>query len=222
MVSVRNKAYLTSMNTELKQYIENKVRPNALKIDVFRKKVLQSIADYIVKQYQNKKQANILFICTHNSRRSHLSQVWAQTAAYYFNLKEINCFSGGTEVTAFYPAAINALQSVGFEISKEQNTPNNPKYTLVFDSRENSITAFSKLYDDSKHNPTKDFCAVMTCSSAEQNCPLVFGADMRFAVHYQDPKLSDNTTLQAKTYTKRSLQIATEMFFIMAQVAKRI
>jgi arsenate reductase len=44
-----------------------------------------------------KKPYSILY--THNSRRSHLSQVWAQTAAAHFNVKMF--YSGGMEAALF-------------------------------------------------------------------------------------------------------------------------
>ncbi len=207
---------------ELKTFIEQNIRPNIIAIDVFRKKVLQSVAEYLAQKKLIEEQANVIFICTHNSRRSQLSQVWAQIAAYHFGIENIYCFSGGTEVTAFFPSAVLALATVGVKVVKEDKNAKNPKYHLYFSENEIAVTAFSKLYNDSNHNPVHDFCAVMTCSHAEKNCPLVYGADCRFALYYEDPKIADGTLQQKEVYAKRSLQIATEMFYLMSQVARKI
>src|SRR4051812_42904205 len=48
-----------------------------------RRLVLDEIATNIPAQLEAGKPAQLTFICPHNSRRSHMSQIWAQTAAYY-------------------------------------------------------------------------------------------------------------------------------------------
>src|SRR5262245_44872270 len=58
----------------------------AAELDVLseeRKVVLGEIAATIVTRLEDGHDANLTFICTHNSRRSHMSQIWAQTAACY-------------------------------------------------------------------------------------------------------------------------------------------
>lgn len=54
----------------------------------------------------------------------------------------------------------------------------------------------------------------MTCNNADEGCPIVFGAEARFPVKYDDPKASDNTPEQTQVYVERSLQIAAEMFYV--------
>jgi len=41
-----------------------------------RKTVLQPLIDYIQSKVKNNLSINLNFICTHNSRRSQLAQVW--------------------------------------------------------------------------------------------------------------------------------------------------
>ncbi len=53
-------------------------------IPASRKKELELLRDFILKK---KGKTNLIFICTHNSRRSHLAQIWAQIASNYYNLK---------------------------------------------------------------------------------------------------------------------------------------
>jgi arsenate reductase len=96
-----------------------------------RKKKLQLLVDFI----QVKKNANeaikLNFICTHNSRRSHLSQVWGQTMAFYFDIKNVMCYSGGTEATAVFPMVINTLKNTGFYISSN-GAQENPIYDVKY------------------------------------------------------------------------------------------
>ena len=54
-----------------------------------RKIILQPLINYINLKLNNSEDIRLNFICTHNSRRSHLAQVWAQTMAEYFNYKNV-------------------------------------------------------------------------------------------------------------------------------------
>lgn len=183
-----------------------------------RKTVLQPLIDYL----QNKAEANqtirLNFICTHNSRRSHLSQIWAQTMAFHFDIKSVYCYSGGTEATAMFPKVAETLENQGFQIQMLSDNEN-PVYAVKYAENEAPIICFSKEYGN-EFNPKKEFGAIMTCNNADEGCPLVIGAEARFPIKYDDPKVSDNTPEQTKVYAERSLQIATEMFYIFSQVKK--
>ena len=156
------------------------------------------------------------FICTHNSRRSHLSQIWAQAAAYYYSVPEVFCFSGGTEATAFNPRAVRAMQQAGFTIVIADDGTN-PVYDVKYTSELPGIKAFSKKYDD-PFNHNKDFAAVMTCSHADENCPVVLGAIARIPLRYEDPKNFDDTPQEAAKYTERVRQIGREILYAFSQV----
>ena len=82
-----------------------------------RKILLNELAIYIKETLTTKKEVQLVFICTHNSRRSHMAQIWAQTAAFYYDIRNIHTYSGGTQKTAFNSSAVKALQEVGFKIS---------------------------------------------------------------------------------------------------------
>ncbi len=181
-----------------------------------RKSILQSLIDYINLKVQDKQKIQLNFICTHNSRRSHLAQVWAQALAEYFNVPNIECFSGGTEATAVYPMVIETLENAGFEISKEGDSKN-PLYSINYSLGAKSVIAFSKKYDDD-FNPQSAFAAIMTCSQADEGCPFVAGSEKRIAIMYEDPKISDGTPQQKEVYLERSIQIATEMKFVFSQI----
>lgn len=87
--------------------------------------------------------AELIFICTHNSRRSHIAQVWAQTAATYYNVPNVVAYSGGTEATAFNPRAVKAMEEAGFKITKTTEGTN-PVYEVRFSDDATFIKAFSK------------------------------------------------------------------------------
>jgi len=186
------------------------------KLSEERKSILQPLIDYINSKKKEEKAIQLNFICTHNSRRSHLAQVWAQTMAAYFQIKNIECFSGGTEATAVYPMIIETLENTGFGISIEGDSKN-PVYSIKYASEKAPILAFSKKYDDAA-NPTKDFAAIMTCSQADEGCPFVAGSEKRIAIMYEDPKISDGTHQQKEVYAERSQQIATEMKYVFSQI----
>jgi arsenate reductase len=181
-----------------------------------RKKLLQPLTTYIRSKVLAGEPARLNFICTHNSRRSHLSQIWAQTMAFRFGIKNISCYSGGTEATAMFPKVAETLISQGFQIEKLSETEN-PVYAVKFDQNEAPVICFSKKYAHA-FNPKNSFGAVMTCSQADEGCPVVFGAEARFPIPYDDPKAFDGTDQQTEKYLERSLDIACEMWWVFSQV----
>ena len=108
------------------------------KISEERKQVLQPLIDYIREKRTHKEKIRLNFICTHNSRRSHLSQIWAQTMAHYFKMDNVECFSGGTEATAMFPKVAETLAKQGYEITKLSENQN-PVYAIKFDKNEISL-----------------------------------------------------------------------------------
>ncbi|MGJ1196273.1 low molecular weight phosphatase family protein [Sphingobacterium spiritivorum] len=183
-----------------------------------RKSTLQLLIDFIQLKINNKQQININFICTHNSRRSHLSQVWAQVAASYFDIENVICYSGGTEETALFPKVAETLSHQGFNIFKIYDC-SNPVYAIKYSDNSQPIISFSKKYDN-PFNPVSDFAAIMTCSQADGGCPFIAGAEKRISITFEDPKISDNTSEQTKIYSERSLQIALEMFYVFSKITK--
>ncbi|MEP1034424.1 protein-tyrosine-phosphatase [Ekhidna sp.] len=179
-------------------------------IDDSRKPILDQLTSYI----RDNESAKLNFICTHNSRRSHLSQVWAQVLASHVGI-EISTFSGGTEATAFHPNAVAALRRAGFEIQAGEGK--NPKYKVSFSEDQKPMICFSKTFGDSV-NPKENFAAIMTCSEADSGCPIVPGAEARIQLFYEDPKVSDGTPEESKTYDGRCAQIATEMHYVFSSI----
>lgn len=181
-----------------------------------RKQLLDKLSQYIEEKKRSAKSIDLIYICTHNSRRSHFGQIWAKVAAHYFNVENVNTFSGGTEATAFNINAINALRRIGFNI-QPVSIEKNPVYLVLFDEKEPVIRCYSKTFDDSS-NPKKDFAAIMTCSDAEENCPFIPGVELRIGTTYDDPKAFDGTPLQDEKYDERCRQIALETLYVFSKV----
>ncbi len=208
---------MTSTKTILFTEIENVI--SSLKFESIsdeRKIVLQPLVDFIQGKANNQQEIRLNLICTHNSRRSHLSQVWAQTAAAHYNIKNVFCYSGGTEATAMFPMAAQTLVKQGFQI-KTIAEGSNPVYAIKYSANTHPIIGFSKTFDDD-FNPQSEFAAILTCSSADQGCPFIAGAEKRIPITFEDPKAFDNTPQQAEKYEERSVQIATELFYVFSQI----
>ena len=183
-----------------------------------RKDLLNELSIYIKGKLVSKKGVNLVFICTHNSRRSHMAQLWAQAAANYFHIENIKTFSGGTQKTSFNKSAVNALKEAGFKI-KEIKSGINPKYKVRLSKKAEPIICFSKIYTHKK-NPVDGFAAIMTCSDADEACPVISGAEYRTSIKYEDPKKFDGTSQEETAYVERSKQIGTEMFYVFNKVSK--
>jgi arsenate reductase len=208
---------MTSTKIILFPEIENVINTlNFESISDERKIILQPLVDFIQRKANIGQEIRLNLICTHNSRRSHLSQVWAQTAAAHYNVKNVFCYSGGTEATALFPVAAKTLAKQGFQI-KTIAEGSNPVYAIKYAENEHPVIGFSKTFDDD-FNPQSEFAAILTCSSADKGCPFIAGAEKRIPVTFEDPKAFDNTPQQAEKYEERSIQIATEMFYVFSQI----
>ena len=203
------------MNTTVKEYCDLLVT-QFNEIPEIRKALLDEIALYIQNKLENNKPVNLIYVCTHNSRRSHFGQIWAQVASNYYGIKNIHSFSGGTEATAFNPNAINALKRVGFKVDIMKDGLN-PVYHVFHDDQAAPSICFSKVYDDAA-NPQKEFAAIMTCSDAEENCPLITGVELRLGTAYDDPKAFDDMPEQDMKYDERCRQIALETFYVFSKI----
>lgn len=177
---------------------------------------LNSLIDFIQEQLDIGRPINLNFICTHNSRRSHLCQIWAQTAAAYFNIPDVYCYSGGTEATALFPLVAETLSGQGFNITMIAGG-RNPVYAIKYDENAVPVIGFSKRYEH-PFNPVKAFAAIMTCSQADSGCPFIPGAAKRIPLTFEDPKSADGTAEEAQVYAARSLQIAAEMFYVFSRI----
>jgi len=199
----------------IKEYLQS-AEKNFDHIPAERKLELQKIATYVKGKLAEDKKASLIYICTHNSRRSHMGQLWALAAAEYYGIKGISSYSGGLEITAFNANAIKALTDAGFTIDRKTDAPN-PNYEVKYSMDATPLVAFSKKYMETP-NPSSDFIAVMTCSHADQNCPIVRGASLKVATPYEDPKEADGKPNQDEVYRERCKQIATEVLYTFSLV----
>lgn len=196
--------YCSSLSSELNQ------------IPSDRKEYLNELVSYITEQQKAQKAINLVFVCTSNSRRSHMAQVWSQIASYYYDVKNVSTFSGGTEKTKVNKNALLALEKTGIVLQSHQQSEN-PVWLASIGFKFTPMVLFSKVYTDST-NPSQNFGAVMVCAEANESCPIVPGADFRLGLPYLDPKAFDNTPQQNEKYDERCRQIAREMFYVFSQI----
>lgn len=185
-----------------------------------RKELLLNIANCITEEYKEREKLNLNFICTHNSRRSQIAQIWSFFAAEYFNIENIYSYSGGTEVTAFHRNTVRSLQHVGFEFNVIDFSHQNPKYLITFNKTKKSILGYSKVFDDQENK--YPYIAITTCDSADENCPFIPDAIERFHLPFTDPKHADNTDLTSETYLQTNKEIACELYFIFDEVKRQL
>ena len=207
---------ITGVNRRLADYCGER-RQEFDRIPTDRRRILEDLARAVGEMTEGSAKPGLIFICTHNSRRSHFAQIWAQTAARICGVSGMETFSGGTEVSAFNPRAVAAIERAGFLVEASPGS-DNPTYLVRFDHDVEPMRCFSKIYDQPP-NPTEDFVAVMTCSDADAACPVVFGASERFAIPYEDPKASDGTDRESRIYDERCREIAREMLFLFSRIS---
>ena len=205
----------SAMSANLNAFIKNR-SAEFDQIPAERRARLDELAQYVAEKRTEGTPARLTFICTHNSRRSQIAQIWAAAAAAHYGIPHVETFSGGTEATAFNPRAVAALRRTGLGID-ETKPGENPHYEVHFAGQATPLGCFSKVYNESP-NPQKDFCAVMVCSQADKTCPIVRGSTARVAIPYDDPKAADGTPEESARYDERCRQIACEMLYVFSQV----
>jgi len=204
------------MNDKMKQYCELlELEFHQIKKD--RKQLLKGLSEYILEKFNINKTPKIVVMCTHNSRRSHIGQLLLALGADYYKLPEIRTFSSGTEATAFNKRAIKAMRKIGFDIYTKNEEDTNPIYEIKWRDDMNAIKGFSKSINHSTI-PKEDFAAIMVCSEADQDCPIISGCDFRLALPFDDPKAFDETALEEAKYDERCREIGREVFYVLSGV----
>lgn len=164
--------------------------------------MLEKIATTLFKIKSTQDELNVVFVCTHNSRRSHMAQVMFAAMVEHLEIDHTNSFSAGTEATEVHPLTISSLQEVGFDVVKKDST-----HKLT--SGDMSLDLFSKKYD---HPSIKSpFVAIMVCDEADNSCPTLPQAVKRFSLPYKDPKSADGTEVEQKVYATTLYKIGEEM-----------
>ncbi len=203
----------TALFSEIKTIIETL---DLTTITEERKQKLHPLIEFIQEKKNQKEIISLNFICTHNSRRSHLSQIWAQVMSVYYGIQNVYTYSGGTEATALFPVVAKTLTNQGFSIQKLSDS-SNPVYSIKFANNTHPVIGFSKTFDD-PFNPLGEFAAILTCSSADKGCPFIAGTEKRIPITFEDPKAFDNTPQQVEKYAERSIQIATELKYVFSLI----
>lgn len=183
-----------------------------------RREELDRLAGWIRTRLRAGQPADVIFICTHNSRRSQMAQIWTAVLARRFGVTGIRAWSGGTVSTAFHPQAIRALERAGFRVVDPGGS--NPRYQIFPGEEDSPLVCWSKVYDDASQ-PSGDFAAVMVCSEAEKGCPYVPGASGRFSWPFDDPGEADGTPEEAAVYDARCREIAAECLYLIRQFNAR-
>jgi protein-tyrosine-phosphatase len=209
-----------SLHTALDDYLKG-IESEFNEIPEIRIEILHQLGDYVISVLEEDRQARLVFICTHNSRRSQFGQVWASTAAQFYGIQNIATFSGGTGSTAFNPRAVDAIKRAGFQVETRESNTDNPRYVISSGEDLQDNLMFSKKYND-RSNPDTGFCAIMVCSDADEACPIVPGAENRISLPYDDPKAFDNTDHEKAKYDERCRQIAREMFYTFKYIGTSI
>lgn len=203
----------------LKQYLDIRQKQTD-QIPQERKAILIGLADAILASFESKQKANLIFICTHNSRRSQIAQAFGAAIPHYFDFPGIKSFSGGTSVTEFHPTAVAAMEACGFRL-ENQGPPRNPKYSVRWADGSPALIAYSKKFQDSP-NPSSEFIAVLVCSQADESCPYVSGAEARISLPFEDPKSADDSPNASVKYSETCDRISTELLFAFDQVRVRL
>jgi protein-tyrosine-phosphatase len=216
LLSIMTSASAQLLNTEIKDKIPA-LEERWNEIPNEHKETLEEMAAEIIQLNKELEYVPLTFVCTHNSRRSQLSQVWLMMAAEYYGIEFLKSYSGGTEATAFNIRMVNALQRYGLDLRSSNSEESNPRYGVNYLGSDQML--FSKKYDDD-YNPQKDFIAVMVCSSADRACPFVSGAAARFSLPFIDPKKSDDSPQEAATYDAKVEEIGIEILYLVSLLKK--
>ncbi len=194
----------------------------------------EKLVEWIVKNHRPGQNLDIIAVCTANSRRSLFAATMGNIAADYYGMPEIRFHSGGTAATAINARAINSLKAIGVEIeptgkeARRASAETENPMLLVRWGKAGSpglpraeTTEFSKTYDDLA-NPQRGFAALVVCSEADAECPIVQGADVRISAHFLDPKYYDDGSYETAKYAERRDEIGRFMLSVMLQTRVRL
>lgn len=152
----------------------------------------------------------LLFVCTHNSRRSQLSEALA--AAEWAESAEIEVRSCGTEKTACHPSTVQALADLGWSATELGEG------TVWVNKGDVQRTLYSKTLDEVPRD--RPIVALMTCAEADEACPAIPGAVARIPWRYPDPKFSDGQPECRATYRAVAEAIARDLHELNLELQK--
>jgi protein-tyrosine-phosphatase len=205
------------MNTTLIDYISKRLEEFD-QITGGRRTSLERLATLITGPTAAGRDKQIIFFCTHNSRRSQMAQIWASTAAHHFAVKGVISQSAGVLATEVDRRTVETLERVGFACKRADGP--NPLYTVQIGDPGRLISLFSKTLPELYQQPTS-FIAVMTCSDADRKCPVIDGASNRLTLCYDDPKVADGSTREADVYDQCCRSISRDLLYAFSRIKTR-
>ena len=195
--------------------IEASLRRFALEdIPALRRSHLGVVAGMLRAELRRRPALEVMFICTHNSRRSQMSQAWTTAIAHALGL-QLTVSSGGTGPTGVHRSVSRALREHGFEV--DETSPESCRWLVEFAPGAPPIELWSKRWD-AAGNPRQNFVTIANCAAAEESCPTIPGALGRLAMLYEDPKVSDGTERELETYLSVCRQIGMEISWVLGEV----
>ena len=216
---------------KIRSYLD-RLSSQAFAADSSRGEAIDTLAKWVAGRIAAAGSAEVIVVCTGNSRRSMLGAAMGNAAASYLETP-VRFSSGGTAPSAMNIRTIEALREAGFEIEPNRQTAPagaggelNPVYgvswTVVGErtAAEGDVLEFSKKFSDAA-NPQRDFAAIMVCSEASEECPIVPGAALSVSMPFEDPKSHDGLASETMAYAERRDEIARCMLEILVRAGKR-
>tara|TARA_B100000886_G_scaffold285967_1_gene210466 strand:- start:4029 stop:4604 length:576 start_codon:yes stop_codon:yes gene_type:complete len=180
------------MNDRLSKYVKEIEK---FSLEDFQKARIKKISKTLKNEIKSCN--SIVFVCTHNSRRSQFCQVWSQILSDIYKLN-LSFQSAGVVKTEVYIGVIRSLQRAGVDIDETG--------TILINNKQ--VSLFSKSLDEINF---KKFISIMTCSDAEKSCPTDPRSKKNISLFYPDPKRFDGTQDEIKEYDFTCKSIAAEI-----------
>ncbi len=214
----------TALLPELRTYCESLLVAPCLGLSERHQVAAKQVGSWVRLRRDAGLTANVIVVCTGNSRRSSFGAMLGNIAAAFHGDPGVRFSSGGTAPSAFNHRTIRALREIGVRVAQQGElvppasaVEPNPRYLVRWGAGESdSMIEFSKRYDDAS-NPQQDYCAIMVCTDADENCPVVLGASLRVSMPFEDPKEFDDLPCEHAAYVERRDQIGRAMLLILEQ-----
>ncbi|NJN27464.1 MAG: hypothetical protein HC819_16570 [Cyclobacteriaceae bacterium] len=190
------------------------------KIPEERRYRLNEMVYYLEEQEKNRNAWQLMFISSNQSTVGQMAQVWAKIAAYYFGLEKLQTFSGGLQAEPISVNTILALEKAGCIVYKNDLNGLNV-YQVKYAYNINPIILYPKKTDHVK-NPANDFMAVFVNEHADMNMRNVRGTFNRLLLPYEDLSAYDGSAIDTRQYEESNRKMAVEMFYVFAQLRKRL
>lgn len=182
-----------------------------------RLKILDQLMVYLKELVAKKLELNVIFVCTHNSRRSQFAQFWLDTFLHNFGIENYNIFSAGTVETEVHKNVISVIEHYGFTVTKDSEI-NNKKYKIAL-GKGYEINLFSKEITSVLEAGLGSFVLIFVCDSAYENCPFVIENQKHFSLTFEDPGRYDEDLNALEYYQKCAYKIAAEMHYLASGLA---